>query len=140
MGRQLWTLICLAYLCGLLSTGLFGLAQPQPRVGQWIAIVAVGFGLTLGMAWLMPRYWLASPRPRFWLAMGLIALLAIAYYQFRLPVPQGNDISRLLSDEFPSIRMIVRGNLTSEPQLTGNQNKHRFVLAADEIGSIPIMQ
>ncbi len=137
MGRQPWAIICLAYLGGLLSTG--GLVRRwvyspfHPNIGSWLGILAFWLGLSLLMAWLIPRYWLGSPKPRFWLGMGCVALLAVVYCQWRMPVPQSQDISRLLSDEFPSIRVIVRGNISSEPRLIGGQNQRSFTLVAQKV-------
>lgn len=80
------TVICLAYILGLLLTGFPGTIARVP-LG---AIVMLITGLTI--AFFVRRVWRAAPKAWVWIAAGLTGAVAIAYFQFRLPQPGPTDI------------------------------------------------
>lgn len=107
--------LCLAYVLGLLLTGLPGTIQGIP-VG---AIVLLGVGV--GCSLLLPRFWKTGVRSRVWLIAGLIGFAATLYFQWRLPHPGTTDISRLLSGENSAVPVQVTGKIITSPRLTQSQ-------------------
>ncbi|OKH24547.1 competence protein [Hydrococcus rivularis NIES-593] len=122
MNRDSWTVLCLAYAIGLLSTGVLELSNPNPSWQQWIA-VAVGLGFfSIVAAISMPRFWRREPRWQLWLVAGLVAILAVAYFQFRIPQPGSNDISRVLEKGNSKSQIVtVGGKILTQGKLTSNQ-------------------
>ena len=93
MNLNSWTILCLAYVIGLLSTYIFGFPNPNPSWQQWTIVVA-GLGLfSLIAAIFVPKFWRLGPTWKLWLAAGIIAILAVVYFQIRVPQPAINDIS-----------------------------------------------
>lgn len=112
-------LLCLVWIGGLLLAWCLG-QDRQPW--QWILLllgVAVSSGLAAGF---VPRYWRRGPKSGFWLALGLIVLLAWGYYQWRQPQPNPQDISRLLSSQDYALPAIATGELISEGKSTAKGN------------------
>lgn len=121
MKRENSPILCLAYIIGLLSTGFVGF----PALWQhWAGIFITFSVLTIVSAIFMPRWWRTGPEARVWLVAGLIAILAVVFFQFRVPQPGINDISRKLTGD-ESVAVKVEGRILSEPQLTRKQ-KVRF--------------
>jgi competence protein ComEC len=109
MGLAQGAIACLAYILGLLATGVWW--------GGWVVLIG-----GLACAVTIPRYWRKAPRPRFWLIAGVIGLLASLYFQFRLPQPSATDISRLIpSDGQSRVTLTVVGEVDSLPRLTRSQ-------------------
>jgi competence protein ComEC len=121
MNRDSWTILCVAYVIGLLSTGVLGFA-PNPSWQQWIVIVlGLGF-LSVLAAILIPQFWQRSPRRWLWFLAGLVAILAVAYLQMRIPQPPSNDISRVLIEKNARSQFVtVEGKVLSQGRLTSNQ-------------------
>lgn len=120
---------CLAYILGLLLTGL---PLPSPVVAGWaIPLTALGLGMVGGAIATLPRPWRLGLRRGTWGVVGGIGVLAVLYFQWRLPQPQPNDISRLLTETGrPTLsRVVVTGFVATAPRLTRNQT-WRFELEA----------
>ncbi len=115
MSRHHWEIIFLAYILGLLFISASGNFPPV----IWI----LGLGLlTLIAAIFIPRFWRRSPKWKFWLVAGLIAILAGVYFQIRLPQPGINDISKLLKERESGSQLVtVVGKLLSEGKITASQ-------------------
>ena len=111
-------ILCLAYILGLLSTAV-------PWGGYGVLALGIGAALlkfALGKA--LPILWRVGPKPRLWLAAGVVGFLATLYLQARTPEPTANDISQFISSangkEQEQI-VTVQGNVASTPRLTRNQ-------------------
>jgi len=123
--------LCLAFVLGLWVTGVPGQVGAIP-VGA-IALPLLG----LSLAVLMPRLWRTGPRALLWIAAGIVGLLAVLYFQVRLPQPDANDISTVLANPVlaevgvgqaaPSVE--VQGFVETPPRLTRSQ-KIQFELGA----------
>lgn len=83
-------IVCLAYLLGLLLTGISATVAGV-SLG---AIVMLILGLTV--AFLIRRIWRLAPRTWVWLVASLVGVAAIAYFQLRLPQPGATDICHLV--------------------------------------------
>jgi competence protein ComEC len=130
MGLAQGTIACLAYILGLLATGVWW--------GGWVVLIG---GLACAAA--IPRYWRTAPRPRFWLIAGAIGFLASLYFQFRLPQPSATDISRLIpSDGQSRVTLTVVGEVDSLPRLTRSQKAQIWLavkgVEAVETSPLPI--
>ena len=128
MTRDSWIIFCLAYIVGLLSIAIvtgFDLGYKQ-QLGIAIAIVT---GLTLFSA-LALRFRIDLSY-RGWLGAGTIAIVAIIYFQLRIPQPNSNDISYLIKASNGEVITVV-GKVITEPRLNANQ-KIKFLLQAQEI-------
>jgi competence protein ComEC len=141
-------ILCFAYILGLLLTGIPGTMAGIP-IG---AIVMLAAGLTV--AFSIRRIWRMAPRAGVWLTAGLVGVLAILYFQIRLPQPSATDICHLVAAETargrtsdqtlvsqlfcqPSSlaqagKVQVTGTVDSPPRLT-RSNRLQFELAATQI-------
>ncbi|EAZ92139.1 ComEC/Rec2 family competence protein [Crocosphaera chwakensis] len=127
-----YLILILAYVGGLLITGLWGFPNPNPSWQQWciagvlIAIIPFTFFI------LLNRRWRRCPRLRFWFIVSLVAWLAVLYFQWRIPSPRSTDISYLIQDNFRPQKVQLIGKLISEPRLTNNDRK-KFWLQAQKV-------
>ena len=118
MSRNIWTILCLAYIVGLLSTGLFNWSNSD---WQNLAIVAIGLaGLSIFISILVTRFPYVRKYSKVCLSAGIIAIFALVYFQLRIPQPKVNDISYLLT-ESPSQFITVEGKVLTEPRLTESE-------------------
>ncbi len=125
MGAAYGMVVCLAYILGLLATGVW-----------WGGAIVLLVGI--GCALIIPRRWRAAPRSRIWLIAGVIGLLASAYFQFRVPKPAANDISRLIAADTrsePAMVVELAGRVESLPRLT-RSGKSQFWLAVQQVKSV----
>jgi competence protein ComEC len=107
---------CLVYLLGLLLTAL-----PWQINGISVGAIALPV-LGLLAAILLPRWWRRGCKSWVWLTAGLIGGLAILYFQIRLPQPETQDISRILSSTNTApAQFEVQGQIASSPRLTRSQ-------------------
>ena len=115
MSRNSWTILCLAYIVGLLSTGLFDWSNSGWQ--SW-ATVAIGLGgLSITISILIARFLSFRKYRQICLFAGIIAIFALVYFQLRIPQPRVNDISYLLT-ESPSQFITVKGKVLTESRLT----------------------
>ncbi|BAU65308.1 ComEC/Rec2-related protein [Stanieria sp. NIES-3757] len=120
MNRHSWTIFCLAYLVGLLSTGWLTFSDAEVAKESLIK-VGIGLGgLTLISAWIIGRYVHVRLRKSFWLEVFIIAILAVIYFQIRVPQPSVNDISNQVQGNKSQI-VIVAGKVLTEPRLTSEE-------------------
>ena len=110
--------ICCSYILGLLLTALPGTFLTVP-------VEAIALLVMSGLAsFFMPRIWRAGPRSRVWLLAGLIGILAVTYFNLRLPRPGEQDISQQLANTSittPAQTVQVYGKISSPPRLTRSQ-------------------
>ena len=108
--------LCLAYLVGLLLSGIAGSWLGVPRGA--IAILV----LSLAAVALLPRWWRMGPRVQVWACAGLIALLGFGYFHWRIPTPQTADISHWVTTDHPQQAVQVWGRIADEPRMTRSQS------------------
>ncbi len=118
MGQASAIVLCLAYGLGLLLT-----ASPGGGFGL--------LGLGVLLSWLVPRRWRSGPGGRVWLLAGVIGLLATLYFQFRIPQPAANDISKQVDPHQSTIAAVV-GVVNSAPRQTRSQ-KAQFWLDVQQM-------
>lgn len=118
MTQTSFVILCLAYILGLLSTS-------TPWGGYCVLAASIGAAFTL------PRF-LVSPKPKIWLAAGVLGLLASFYFQVRTPQPAANDISQFVSAATKEQIVTVQGKVTSTPRLTRSQ-RGQFSLEATQL-------
>ncbi len=127
-----YLILILAYLGGLLITGLWGFPNPNPSWQQWCLVVLLITIIPPSFFIILNRRWRRCPRLRFWFIVSLVALLAVLYFQWRIPSPRSTDISYLIEDNFRSQNVQLIGKLISEPRLTNNERK-KFWLQAQKV-------
>ncbi len=105
---------CLAYVVGLLATGV-------PYGG----FIVLGCGAIAAI--VLPKLNPGHPicMPKVWLIAGMIGLVATFYLQARSPHPGANDISRFVPEKVQE--MTVYGQVDELPRLT-RSGKSRFWL------------
>ena len=131
-------LLSLAYILALLSTACLGLPT---RVVPWqeSAVWVIGIGvLAIVAAIAVPRFWRTGPRPRLWLAAGIVGALAFIYFQARVPQPASNDISQLVRSANGITQdqvVTVQGKVESIPRLTRSY-RGQFWLEATQLNEV----
>jgi len=118
-------LFCLAYILALLSTSWLNF---WPLLMVWL------IGGTL-VVLVLPSRWRLGPRWQEWLLAVMIALVAVCYFQWRLPYPGEDDISQRLipvPDKSTNEFIQVKGKIKSEPRVTRSSNI-QFWLEATEV-------
>ncbi|WP_293126013.1 ComEC/Rec2 family competence protein [Microcoleus sp. bin38.metabat.b11b12b14.051] len=161
MNQATGVIFCIAYILGLLSTGV-----SWGRYG----ILALGIAIAVVMPKLLLKYTrnflkttkkrrsrtkenaleeplemreelsLLSMLPRakwVWAVAGLVAFLASVYFAVRSPQPAMNDISKLIpvGGNTQEVAVTVRGRLASTPRLT-RSGRSQFWLDTDVVSQI----
>ncbi|MCZ8188609.1 MAG: ComEC/Rec2 family competence protein [Microcystis sp. LE19-338.1B] len=121
MNRPNSVILSLAYILGLLSTGLLDFS---PQLNRWqevvVRIVIISL-ITLLTTTFIRRFWWQSPPKKIWLIAGLIAIFAVVYLEIRTPYPSANDISHLLKNNVVN-SIKITGNIISEIRLNRQEN------------------
>ncbi len=134
MTRNSWIILCLAYIVGLLSTNLFTFSS-SGFTGQQLIILAVGLiGLTIVSATSLAialRQNITTSY-KLWLGAAIVVILAVVYFQLRIPQPKSNDISYQVTASDSEL-VTVAGKVLTEPRLNDSQ-RLKFWLEATEIG------
>jgi len=134
--------VCLAYIVGLLLTGVPGKILSLP-----LGAIAILF-LGAIASFVAPRFWQDSPKALLWLGTGFVGFLAVLYFQMRLPQPVTHDICHLINsanngvcqpiatalNPAPEQVFEVEGVVSSPPQLT-RSDRYRFNLAATRVSA-----
>jgi competence protein ComEC len=128
MSQKYWTITCFAYLTGLFSTFLL---TENSAWWQWLNLIGGLSFLSILSALFIPQWWRRGPNRGFWLMMGLVALMAAIYFQWRLPQPSQTDVSRILSSsQITSKAVTIKGELTSGGK-TNAKGRTQFWLAVE---------
>ncbi|WP_319420348.1 ComEC/Rec2 family competence protein [Pleurocapsa sp. FMAR1] len=142
MNRHSWIILCLAYIVSLLSTNLFAFSS-SGFTGQQLIWLVAGLISLSAIAVLADNDFGSKP-PRLnaleifkraykqWLGTAIVAILAIVYFQVRIPQPQGNDISYQVTAS-DSEFVTVSGKVLTEPRLNDSQ-RLKFVFKASRVG------
>ncbi len=131
MTRNGWIILCLAYIVGLLSTNLVtfpssGLTKEQ------LLIVFLGLsGITVVSA-IIALHKFGKINYKLWIVAAIVAILAVVYFQLRIPQPRSNDISYQVTASDSNV-ITVTGRVLTEPRLNESQ-RLKFWLAATEVG------
>ncbi|PSF38699.1 competence protein ComEC [Aphanothece hegewaldii CCALA 016] len=131
MNRNWGLAFCLSYSIGLFFTGFFGVTNPHPSIWQWITVI---FGLLLVYflaSIIIQRLNYKNFTHKFWLIAVIVALFGMIYLQLRIPQPNSNDISFLLTNSKSQI-VTVTGKALSESRQTANQ-KIQFWFASQQV-------
>jgi competence protein ComEC len=120
MSRNGWIIFCLAYVIGLLSTNLLAF----PNFGfswQQLIVLATGLiGLSIITAIAIWRFNKSQDQYQMYLCAGIVAVLAVVYFQCRIPQPDVDDISYQVRAENSEL-ITVTGKVLTEPRLNANQ-------------------
>ncbi|MGF1481223.1 MAG: ComEC/Rec2 family competence protein [Cyanophyceae cyanobacterium] len=127
MNRHSSTVLCLAYIIGLLSTAYLDFSS---KWGRWLGPIGMFVGLGIVAGLLGRRIWRAGPLFKIWLLSGLVAALAVLYLEVRSPQPQANDISQVLAKLENNQTVAVAGQVISQPRLTRAQRVQFLVRAS----------
>ena len=126
-------ILCLAYIVGLLASGVILNGDAELTVRPILFYSLGGLGLGSILSWRMPRVWRTGPKANLWLAASLVAVTAALYCSCRMPSPTADDISRFVPNAgVPDPTRIVQGWVEDTPQLTRDQ-RGRFWL---KVGSL----
>jgi len=129
MNKSDWIVITLAYIVGLLTTGIFYSDTLEP---SWLDLITIAISLgilSIISSFLVSKY--LKVQQKTWLIAYAIALLAVIYFQLRIPSPQVDDISYQVTPE-KSQKVWVTGKVINEPRLSSNQ-KLKFLLQAEKV-------
>ncbi|MDJ0900872.1 MAG: ComEC/Rec2 family competence protein [Xenococcus sp. MO_188.B8] len=129
MNKFDWIVITLAYIVGLLATGLFYFDTLEP---SWfdLIVIAIGLGIVAVISsFIISKY--LKIKQQVWLIAYAIAFVAVIYFQFRIPIPQVDDISYQITSEKSQLA-IITGKVINEPRLSNNQ-RLKFWLQAEEV-------
>ena len=129
MTRNSWIIFCFAYICGLLLANL-GIDASHSWNWQYFILVAMGITV-LALAIAIVRSHLNQSEYKLWLGAGIVAILAVVYFQLRVPQPALDDISNYLQEENSQF-VTVAGKVLTEPRLTASQ-KLKFWLKPEQI-------
>ncbi len=133
MNRKSTTIICLAYITGLLISAAINFA---PQFNSWLTVGGAGLGfvvLGIVMTALVPKVWKTGPKKGVWLVAGLIAAVAVIYLQLRIPQPANNDVSKLVPQKEQLVT--VQGRVLTSPRTTRSQ-RSQFLLAAQRVNEV----
>lgn len=127
---QSWIVIG-AYVLGL------GVAEWLAQHHELIDSIYGGLGLlgiSLVLAFTLPRYWRPGPSRKTWMVAGLVALLAASWWTLRFPKVGETDVSRHLQKNTPSpaVEHVITGWVNSPPQITRG-DRIRFTLQVDSV-------
>lgn len=121
------------YILGLSLSSILGFPTFEPSVNKWLIIISIIISLTLIGAFVISQRWRLLPRLKVWLLGGLIAILAVIYFQGRVPHPQPTDVSQILiKDNLASELVTVKGKILEQPQVNA-KNKIRFIIAVNQL-------
>ena len=115
-------ILCLAYILGLLASGLTLGGDAEQSVRQILLNSLGGLGLGIVLSSILPRVWRTGPKIKLWLTASLVAVIATIYCSCRIPSPAADDVSHFLPNAgVPDPTRVVQGWVDEEPQLTRDQ-------------------
>ncbi|OKH18325.1 ComEC/Rec2 family competence protein [[Limnothrix rosea] IAM M-220] len=126
-------LLCLGYVLGLFLTCLWGGINANPTSLQWGLVLGAIAVLTGCASWILPKYFFQLRSP-FLLITGLIALLAVGYFQLRTPRLSADPVFQLTQTEPALLKYPVEisGTVISQPRQKST-DKQSFWLSLEKI-------
>ena len=120
MTRTDWIILCLAYIVGLLSTNLITTTVPGLAAQLWWVLAGLAFLACIGA--IATQLIRLQPHISFrvWIGAGIVAILAVVYFQLRIPQPQRNDISYQITASSSEV-VTVMGKVLTEPRLNDSR-------------------
>ena len=131
-------LLSLAYISGLLLTASLDLTTRSVSWQELGVLISGIFVLGIVGAIAIPQFWPTGPKPRLWLAAGLVGAIAPLYFQVRVPQPTPNDISQFVRSTNGTVQeqvVTVQGTVQNLPRLT-RSSKGQFWLAAKQLNEV----
>ncbi len=128
MTRNDWIILICAYIAGLSGANLIGISAEGVAVRQLAVLLGSLSLLAMLCAIALPK---PIGRRRIWLGAALVAVLAVGYFQLRIPQPQQDDISNRVTAS-QSEAVAIGGTVLTEPRLNDNR-RLKFVLEASKI-------
>ncbi|MGL4883788.1 MAG: ComEC/Rec2 family competence protein, partial [Waterburya sp.] len=92
MTRNGWIILCLAYIVGLLSTNLVTFPSSGLTKEQLLIFFLSLSGITAVSA-IIALHKFGKINYKLWIVAATVAILAVVYFQLRIPQPRSNDIS-----------------------------------------------
>ena len=134
MNRYSGIILCWSYVIGLLGAVLLSVRISSFLWLNWIILV-IGLGI-LGIvaAIVIPQFWRTGPRWHMWLIAGVIAAVAVLYFQMSIPQPGVNDISLKVAEVEGNVSskvVIVKGQISQQPRLTQSQRVQFWLKVED---------
>lgn len=131
MERKSAVILCLAYIVGLLAASTLGTLSRASSLWVMAGICVALGGSGFVLAVVVPRWWQPILSRRVWMVAGVIAAIAVVYFQFRIPQPGSGNIATLVQEN-AFRRVVVEGRVLSVPQLNSS-DKLRFWLEARRV-------
>ena len=124
MTRYDWIVLCLAYIIGLLFSSAIAFSTTGNTLQQYgmVAIAIIGL-LVIGAR--------TSETRRIWIGAAIVAVLAVIYFQLRIPQPNDNDLSYQITASESKL-VTISGRVLTEPILNNSQ-RLKFLLQATAI-------
>ncbi|MCC0177254.1 ComEC/Rec2 family competence protein [Waterburya agarophytonicola K14] len=123
-----WIVICLAYIVGLLVTNFLTVTTSGITAEQLLQQIALVSGLVVIIGIVLRKLRISL---KVWWAATIVAILAILYFQLRIPQPDTKDVVYQVSKVENEVVTVV-GKVISEPRLNAS-HKIKFWLKATEI-------
>lgn len=130
MTRNDWMILFIAYIVGLLSTNLVPFSS-SGFTGEQLCLFAVGLVGLAGVIGIISVRQNVKTSYKLWLGVAIVAILAVVYFQLRIPQPNRNDISYQVTTSDSEL-VTVEGKVLTEPRLNDSQ-RLKFWLEATEI-------
>ncbi|MEM8832758.1 MAG: ComEC/Rec2 family competence protein [Cyanobacteria bacterium P01_G01_bin.19] len=127
MTRNSWIAICLAYIVGLLCTNLFTVSGSTFTTHELFMAIALACSIALTARIALHQLRIPS---KVWFSAAIVAVLAILYFQLRIPQPDIQDIVYQVSPVEREM-VVVRGKVVTEPRLNAS-GKIKFLLKAEK--------
>ena len=129
MTRNHWIIICLAYIVGLLSTNLIADSTSGFTLQQLCLLILGLIGFVFISKFVLQRQ--IKIKTQMGIPAVIVAVMAVLYFQLRIPQPLSNDISYQVTAS-GSQMITVSGTVLTEPRLNNSQ-RLKFQLKATEI-------
>jgi competence protein ComEC len=117
--NQHWYLLCIAYIIGLLGTGIPLHHLQLNYLGQSVIFCGSVIILNLIALVIIPPFFHGRIPRSWWLISTLVIIISYYYYQWRLPTPSPRDISHQLTEinQPWANNITITGKILSPPKI-----------------------